>query len=87
MRVLSPVDAPSSSLTILYPCKRNPWQKLWWEKTIFEGHRLVCYETATALDVQDAEVVASAFENHRDPAAGWSVARTLQRLGDWRAFV
>ena len=48
-------------LTIIYPCRTRPWQRKWYEHTMFRGHTLVCFEAATETTVRDAQVVVSAF--------------------------
>ena len=56
-----PPTRSCEQLTIIYPCKTRPWQRKWYEETMFRGHTLVCFEAATAATVRDAQVVASAF--------------------------
>ena len=49
---------------------------------MFEGHRLVCYERATADDVRRARVVFALFKTARRQADGWDFATLLlPRLG------
>jgi hypothetical protein len=48
---------------------------------MFHGHRVVCYETATAFDVRGAHVVVAAFKNAKRIADGWDFqSALLERL-------
>lgn len=45
------------------------------------GHRVVCYEDATAADVRGAHIVIAAFKNPKAIAHGWTFPPMLERLG------
>ena len=68
-------------LHVLYPCRRHPWQRLWYVHTFFAGAVFVCDTEATVADLWRANIIVSAYENARNPSRGFQIDALFVRLG------